>query len=122
MTMATFPPMPATEAAAVRRLMDAWAEGEARSFLHAYKEVMAQLQELNSKHVVANIVNELLKIMKLRKLTIHGAAKELMKEMEHPRSRMFVMAAAVDVALHARKAGDTVKEIPDWQDALKAAL
>lgn len=119
--MVTLPPMSATEEATVRRLTDAWAEGEARSYLHAYQEVMTQLQEVNSKHIVANIVNKLLAIMKLRKLSIHAAAKELMREMDHPRSRMFVMAAAVDVALHGRKAGDKVKEIPDWEEALKAA-
>lgn len=121
-TSATFPPMTAEERATVQRLTDAWNEAEARAYLHAYKEVMVQLQELNSKHILVTIVNNLLSRMERHKLPIHGAAKDLMREMDHPRSRMFVMAAAVDVALHARKPGIKVKQIPDWEETLKAAV
>lgn len=120
MSLANLAPMSAEDKVLVGKLTEAWAEGEARAYLHAYKEVMAQLQEMNSKHLLVSLVNNLLARMKMHKLPIHGAAKDLMREMDHPRSRMFVMAAAVDVAIHRRDPAIKVKQIPDWEETLKA--
>lgn len=120
MNRSTLVPMEVQEKdlATAKRLAAAWAEGEARTYLKCYQEVMTQLEETQGMSLLVSIVNNLLARMKKERQTVHAAANALMKEVESKRTRMFIMAAAVDVLFNERKAGDKVQSLPTMAETL----
>jgi hypothetical protein len=114
--------LPPTNEPIAKRLLDAWREAEARAYLNAFKEVRRELDEMEATHLLAMIVNTMLDLMAKRNLNARAAAHAMMSEMSATRSRMFVMAAAVDVLLHDRKPGSKVEKLPTMEDTLRLAM
>jgi hypothetical protein len=100
------------------RLALAYAEGEAATYLKAYKEVLGQLEEQKATHLLVSVVNTLLKRMAVKGETAYLAGKGLMAEMAAQRSKMFVMAAMVDITLNERKAGEVVTAVGGMKETL----
>lgn len=100
------------------RLTLAFAEGEAAAYLKAYKEVLGQLEEQRATHLLVSVVNTLLKRMAVKGELPYLAGKGLMGELEAQRSKMFVMAAMVDVTLNERKAGEVVTAVGGMAETL----
>lgn len=117
---ATFAAMPteATERHRNRMLAMAWLEGECTTYIRSYVTVMDQLESQESLHLMVTIVNNLLARMKKFRQAAYPAAQALMREFGSKTMRKFVMAAAVDIALNERKAGEKVTEIPTAKETL----
>lgn len=100
------------------RLIEAFAEGEAGAYLSAYEEVTAQLEKEHAQSLLTSVVNNVLMRMITDNCSVHSASIRVMEEMSSLRSKYFVMAAAVDIALNERQPGVIVKKVATAAETL----
>lgn len=100
------------------RLITAFAEGEAMAYLAAYEEITTQLEKEHAQSLLTTVVNKVLERMLLDNCSVHSASVRVMDELSSLRSKYFVMAAAVDIALNDRKAGTVIERVATAAETL----
>ena len=97
-----------------RLLAEAFVSAEVEAFMKAWYHVMEQAPEQ-----LLPVVNTLLHRMWKDRSDLHVASFALMADLETLTGKQFVMAAAVDIAIHNRKAGSRVKSIEPLKEILE---
>lgn len=119
MNTPTLGPMPARPLA--ERAADAWTEAVIHTYFKAYREVLSQLEAEKGTSLLVTIINKLLDRMHRKKIGAHEASISLMDELESKRSRLFVMAAAVEVLIHKLAPGTTVTSVHTLKETMEKA-
>lgn len=107
-----------SDLATARMLVLYWTEEESKLYMRAYQSVMQQLESEKATSLLLSVVNTMLERMAKDGLEVHTASVAMIREMKAERSKFFVMAAAVDIALNDRKAGERVAVLPSMAETL----